>query len=232
MLGDSPADEGETMRVDERRRIDDELEQHLAEAVAMVGVERYLDSPLVSFDPRSFPDPWEPSLAGVRVALRRLMRHVRLPDVPVVVEDGREGEMESGLVEEPVLFDGIEQGTTRFLVLAIGSPQQMVTWLALEVVKAWAEYQGLTRDEPLAYRGPVPDASEPPEDAGLDDASATVIGVALGLGPVLTIGTIQTHKQEQLLGGLRRHPVVHPDGGRPGTGGARSTGRAARALAR
>jgi len=176
--------------------LDEVLEACLATAVQSVGVARYLDAPLVCFDERCFPDPWEPSLRGVRTALLRLMRHVRLPDVPVDLDDGRTGKRPEGLLHEPVLFDGIEDGAACFIVRAIGELRSMVPWLTLEVVRAWADYQGLGRDRAVGYRAP----EHEPEAELLPELEASVLGVALGLGPLLTFGAIQTHKLERVEG--------------------------------
>lgn len=181
--------------------LDETLVLGLEYAISKVGMERYLAVPLVVLDEHCFPDPWEPNLVGVRAALRRLMRHVGLPDVPVVVEDARADALVDGLVQEPVLFDGIEDGAAHFIVQSVGRPEVLVTWLVMEVVRAWAEYQGITREDALAYRAPAEDVPERERGMMLAAPEATMIGVALGLGPLLAIGTIQTHKQEQLRGG-------------------------------
>jgi hypothetical protein len=181
--------------------LDELIEGSLATAVETLGVGRYLEAPQVSFDERCFPDPWEPSLRGVRTVLRRLMRHVRLPDVPVVVEDLRVGAEPEGLLDHPLLFAGIEEGAAHFAVVAIGAPRLMVTWLALEVVRAWAEYHGVTGNRAGGYREPASDEAEPsPQPASLGDGLTTVFGVALGLGPLFACGTVQTHKSELLVG--------------------------------
>lgn len=185
--------------------LDTTLEGSLAEAAAWVGPDAFLEAPLVAFDARCFPDPWEASLQGVRRALQRFMRHLLLPDVPVVVHDGRDPLLqEAGPVGNPVTFTGIEDGCAHFVVFAINAPHHLAAWLALEVVRAWAEYSGLTRDEPLAYRA----APEPSEEdllrehsEAIDDLHASVLGVALGLGPVIAAGSIQSHKTEQINGG-------------------------------
>lgn len=189
------------MDADPELGLDEVIVGSLATAVETLGVGRYLEAPQVSFDERCFPDPWEPSLRGVRTVLRRLMRHVRLPDVPVVVEDLRMGAEPEGLLHNPVLFDGIEEGAAYFTVAAIGAPRLMVTWLALEVVRAWAEYHGVTGGRAGGYREPASDEAEPsPQPDSLGDGLTTVFGVALGLGPLFACGTVQTHKSERLVG--------------------------------
>jgi hypothetical protein len=190
---------------------DDALAEALAETIRWVGPERAATTPFVSFDADCFPDPWEPTLHGVGVALQRFMRHAGLPDVPVVLDDDREGYESVGPVEYPVVFDCIEDGAARFVVLAINEPQHLAAWMALEVVRAWAEYRGVTRNEPLAYRALFPaepdaddeavDEHDDDEEGVLDAASATFLGITLGFGPVLAAGAIQSHKQEQINGG-------------------------------
>jgi hypothetical protein len=190
-------DEGDDEDDDEDEpSLDESLEACLAKAVQSVGVARYLDAPLIYFDERCFPDPWEPSLRGVRTALLRLLRHARMPDVPVVLDDARTGGDPEGLLHEPVLFDGIEDGAACFIVQAIGEPRSMVPWLALEVVRAWAEYQGIDRERSVGYRA----LGDEPDPELLPELEASVFGVALGLGPLLTFGAIQTHKLERVDG--------------------------------
>lgn len=196
MANDEDDDDEQEPEPEQEPDLDESLEACLAMAVQSVGVARYLAAPLVHFDERCFPDPWEPSLRGVRTALLRLMRHVRLPDVPVELDDGRTKDPEEGLLHEPVLFDGIEDGAAYFTVQAIGEPRSMVPWLTLEVVRAWAEYHGIGRERSVGYRA-AEDEHEPGQLADLD---ASVLGVALGLGPLLTFGAIQTHKLERVDG--------------------------------
>lgn len=180
--------------------VDDVLFSAITDAIAMVGPEGWSSSPLITFEPSCFPDPWAPTLQGVRTALRRFLRHAGLPELPVVVEDHRKGERGDAPVVDPVAFSGIEDGRAHFAVFAINEPEHLAAWLCLEVVRAWAEYRGITRDEPLAYRA-IPTEDLPPQpEAVLDASSATVIAIGLGLGPVLAAGSVQSHRRETLQG--------------------------------
>lgn len=182
--------------------VDAELRDALAETIQWVGPERAARAPVVSFNEDCFPDPWEPTLHGVRRSLQRFMKHARLPDVPLVLEDARDELLESVVpLEHPVAFTGIEDGRAHFAVFAINAPHHLAAWMALEVVRAWAEYQGITRDEPLAYRAVVDAEPNDGDEDVLDLTSSTVLGVTLGFGPVLAAGAIQSHKDERVNGG-------------------------------
>ncbi|MCH9684663.1 MAG: hypothetical protein K0V04_24725 [Deltaproteobacteria bacterium] len=176
---------------------DDEfLVAFLAIAIDAVGIGAAIEAPLVTYDERCFPDPWQPTLVGVRDALRRMMVHLGMRDVPVRLSDLRNDLPTEGLVHEPVIFEGIEHGAACFEVHAVGRPEAMASWLALESVRAWAEYQGVTRSEALAYR--VEPVADVPTRHRLDEGSATALAVVLGLGPVVAGGTIQTHVETTL----------------------------------
>jgi hypothetical protein len=180
--------------------VDDVLQAAIVDAVAIVGAETWLSAPQVTFDARCFPDTWSPTLEGVHTALRRFFRHAGMADVPVVVQDERAAERSNGPVVDPVAFCGIQDGRAHFAVFAVGEPEHLAAWLCIEVVRAWAEHRGVTREEPLAYRAIPTDELPPQPEAVLDASSATVIAIGLGLGPVLAAGSVQSHKSEKLEG--------------------------------
>lgn len=189
--------------------VDDVLQAAIVDAVAIVGPDAWLTAPLVTFDARCFPDTWSPTLQGVHTALRRFFRHAGIGDVPIVVQDERAAEKSDAPVVDPIAFCGIEGGRAQFAVFAVGEPEHLAAWMCLEVVRAWAEHRGVTRDEPLAYRAIPTDELPPQPEAVLDASSATVIAMGLGLGAVLAAGSVQRHKKEALDGGWVQTQFSH-----------------------
>lgn len=176
--------------------VDDVLQAAIVDAVSIVGAETWLTAPLVTFDARCFPDTWSPTLEGVHTALRRFFRHAGIAGVPVVVQDERAAEKSDAPVVDPIAFCGVDRGRAVFTVFAVGEPEHLAAWMCLEVVRAWAEIRGVTREEPLAYRAIPTDELPPQPEAVLDASSATMIAMGLGLGAILAAGSVQSHKPD------------------------------------
>jgi hypothetical protein len=158
----------------------------LADLVDARGAETFLTSRILEPTSHDFPDPFEPTEAGVRVLLQRLMTHAGLGQLDVDLDtfsqpdvvrelDDRGGASRWGHDGAAAWFAGIgEDGCCHFGIAEerIGDePVTLVAALCHEVAHAWRSFHGLAI-----------------EDRELDERLTDVTTVYLGFGLLTTNG--------------------------------------------
>jgi hypothetical protein len=154
----------------------------LAELIAVGGWERVARPPVQPGE-RSFPDPWQPTPAGVDLLVQRLRWHAGV-DVAITVDDRREqaGPRPRRAVTEAEIVAAGDDAATLALY-AIGD-DDVVGTLAHEVGLAWV-LAGRRRTSAPFREGA---ATEPTDE---DRARGSLAAVYLGLGVIATAAAYQ-----------------------------------------
>ena len=156
------------MRRKDRLRSDDRLItperrewllDQLGELIGRCGSDRFIAG-LPRADAAYFPDPWEPSLRGLRVLTRRLMTYAGLGHLevetgvfgdptPAPIVPGGVGAVSQRHQGAAAWFLGIEGETCRFgvEVRMLDDPMKLVAGLGHEVAHAFRAWHGLVQPE-------------------------------------------------------------------------------------
>jgi hypothetical protein len=122
--------------------------EQLAALARTRGFTPIVTAPLVSADPRWFPDPWAGGEASMRRLLRRLLRYAGLPDARVEVtihDEGTGGPATGSTPAIPVWLDAITEGVMRFSAVssALRNPLVFVPASARAAAEAWRRHHGM-----------------------------------------------------------------------------------------
>jgi hypothetical protein len=128
----------------------------LVELAEQVGTDTLLQAPLITPEPRCFPDPWTPTPEGAWAVARRLLVYAGLGDLTLRLDVGEyaervrghdhHGHLREHVGEGPAAwFAGIEEGDCWFGLDAshLGTPEVLVGAFAHEVAHAYRAHHGL-----------------------------------------------------------------------------------------
>jgi hypothetical protein len=176
----------------------------LAQLVAAGGAGPLLAPPIVPGD-AAFPDPWRPTLVGMRRVLRRLAWHAGLGDRAVEVSDARdEAVATTKLIATEAELATVTATELRFAVYSIGTDDIAGT-LAHEVGIAVAVSIGALGGDP--YR--APDPATVVERADHDLRVGSVAAVWSGLGALAANASYQQYSGGQYKAHLGFAPLEY-----------------------
>jgi hypothetical protein len=175
----------------------------LAELIAAAGAWRFVYGPVVAASQRDYPDPWEPSRAGVARVLARTLWHAHL-DVAATLEDlrGPQWNDRRHLKRTYLELVAASHGKLAFAVSAIGNDNVAGT-VAHEVGRAFVSQ--LPGGSP--FRGT--ESSEPP-----DPEVGSIATVYLGLGVVALNSARYRRAYGEIIGqsAFTEHEIIETGG--------------------
>ncbi len=146
------------------------LLDELAELLARCGSDTFVAGPILTPDPRHFPDRWEPDAQGVFRMARRLLLYAGLGELTLVLT--RERPPDDGHGTIAAWFSGIEGKACHFGIHPDieQAPEKVAAAMAHEVAHAWRQARAVAVTD----------------DRELDELLTDVTTVVLGFGVLAT----------------------------------------------